>query len=281
MALTQILPSVLRLLPTIERIKPLLEAPVLEDQNLAEMGTISGKVEIDNLTFRYKQDSPYILKDINMEINPGEFVAFVGPSGSGKSTLLRLLLGLEACSSGNILYDGRDITQVSIKSLRKQLGVVLQSGRLLPGSILQNISGAQKLSMEAAWKLADQAALAQEIQDMPMGMHTNLTHGDALLSGGQKQRLLIARALSGNPKVLLFDEATSALDNQSQARVMRNIESLRTTRIVIAHRLSTIINADKIFVFNEGKIVQSGSYRELSTQEGLFQDLVKNQTSAS
>ncbi len=278
MALTQILPTMLRLLPTIERIKPLLEAPVLEEHNLAEIGTISGKVEIDNLTFRYKQDSPYILKDINMEINPGEFIAFVGPSGSGKSTLLRLLLGLESCSSGNILYDGKDIAQVSLKSLRKQLGVVLQSGRLLPGSILQNISGSQKLNMEAAWMLAEQAALAQDIEAMPMGMHTNLTHGDALLSGGQKQRLLIARALSGKPKVLLLDEATSALDNESQARVMRNIEALRATRVVVAHRLSTIINADKIFVFNEGKIVQSGSYQELSNQEGLFRELVKNQS---
>jgi ATP-binding cassette subfamily C protein len=277
LSLNGLLPSLLQFVPTLERIKPILETRIIPEKDLADMGTLLGKIEIDNLTFRYQKDSPYILKDIQMNIKPGEFVAFVGPSGSGKSTFLRLLLGLEKPSSGTVLYDGRDITQISIKGLRKQLGVVLQSGRLLPGSILQNICGANQLSMEQAWLLAEKASIADDIEAMPMGMHTNLTHGDALLSGGQKQRLLIARAIAGKPKVILFDEATSALDNQSQARVMRNIEALRATRIMVAHRLSTVVKANRIFVFNEGKIVQSGTYKELYAQEGLFRELAQNQ----
>jgi ABC-type bacteriocin/lantibiotic exporter with double-glycine peptidase domain len=213
-----------------------------------------------------------------MSVKAGEFVALVGPSGCGKSTLLRLILGLEKPTSGSILFDSVDLQQVNLKALRKQFGVVLQSSRLMPGDIYHNIAGAQQITMEEAWYYARLAAIDKDIKEMPMGMHTNLTHSTALLSGGQLQRLVIARALAGRPKLLLFDEATSALDNISQEKISRNLERIKCTRVVVAHRLSSIVNADNIFVMDEGRIVQSGTYSKLASEEGLFKELIKNQS---
>ena len=271
-------PSVLGLIPAIERIQPLLETRIVKDREKNDVGEISGHLEINRLAFRYDEESPYVLKDISLKIEPGEFVAFVGSSGCGKSTLLKLLLGLEKATSGAVFFDAKDVSKLHLKDLRKQLGVVLQSGRLLPGDILKNICGSHQLDIDEAWHLAEQAAVADDIRAMPMGMHTTLTHAEALLSGGQRQRLLIARALAGKPKILLLDEATSALDNISQDKVSKNLAALDCTRIVVAHRLSTIMDADRIYVFEAGEIVQVGSYQELLGQEGLFQSLVQSQS---
>nr|HPG57514.1 ATP-binding cassette domain-containing protein [Candidatus Wallbacteria bacterium] len=210
-------------------------------------------------------------------IKPGEFAAIVGPSGSGKSTLIRLLLGFDRPLSGAILYDGHDLSGVDVRAVRRQIGVVLQNGQLMSGTILSNITGSSMLTIDDAWDAARRAGLAEDIEMMPMGMHTMISEGASTISGGQKQRILIARALVKKPRVIIFDEATSALDNQTQAVVSESLENLHATRIVIAHRLSTIIKADRIFVVEAGRVVECGNYEELIKRGGLFKKMAERQ----
>ena len=217
------------------------------------------------------------MKNISLTVRAGEFVAFVGPSGSGKSTLLRLLLGFGQPETGAIHYDGQDLATLDIGSVRRQIGVVLQNGKLLPGDIFTNITGALPLTEQEAWDAAAMAGLADDIDKMPMGLHTVISSGGGTLSGGQQQRLMIARAIANRPRILFFDEATSALDNRTQALVTQSLDSLQATRVVIAHRLSTIMNADRIFVVAAGELAQEGNYETLINQPGLFADLAKRQ----
>jgi len=240
-------------------------------------GTLVGAIELSNVSFAYAPDMPPVLDDVSLSIKPGEFVALVGSSGSGKSTLLRLMLGFERPTSGGIYYDGHNLDEVDVGAVRRQLGVVLQSGRLMSGDIYTNIVGSSNLKLEDAWEAAAACGLDQDIKAMPMGMHSLVSDGGGTLSGGQRQRLLIARAIVNKPRIIYFDEATSALDNQSQAIVSASMGKLRATRVVIAHRLSTIIHADRIFVLDKGKIVQAGTYGTLMAQDGLFAELAKRQ----
>jgi ABC-type polar amino acid transport system ATPase subunit len=173
--------------------------------------------------------------------------------GSGKSTIMRLLLGFESPESGSIHYDDHDLATLNLEAVRRQLGVVLQSSRVFPGSVQQNIVGTSALTLDDAWEAAALAGLDEDIRAMPMGMQTFIVEGGSTLSGGQRQRLLIARAIVQRPRILLFDEATSALDNETQALVSRALEALKATRIVIAHRLSTIMHADRIDVLVTGR----------------------------
>jgi ATP-binding cassette subfamily C protein len=220
-----------------------------------------------------------ILRDVSLAIPSGQFVAFVGPSGSGKSTLFRLLLGFERPASGSVYYDGQDLANLDVQSIRRQIGVVLQNARLMTGSIFENIVGDGILTIDDAWAAARQAGLEGDLTTMPMGMHTVVSDGGGGLSGGQRQRLLIARAIVRKPRIVLFDEATSALDNHTQAIVSQSLKALNATRLVIAHRLSTVIRADRICVLDKGSLVETGSYDELMSREGLFTQLAKRQLS--
>ncbi len=266
--------------PVYERAKPILETPVEVDEVRADPGELTGAIELSHVSFRYAKDGPLILKDVSMQIRPGQFVAVVGPSGSGKSTIMRMLLGFDSPETGAIYLDGLDVSGLDVRALRRQIGVVLQNGRLMPGSIFANIVGAAVgLSLDDAWEAARMVGIDDDIRRMPMGMHTYVMEGGSTLSGGQRQRLLIARAIVNRPRILLLDEATSFLDNQSQAIITRSFENLNTTRIVIAHRLSTILNADWIYVVQNGVVVQSGVYEDLVQQVGPFAELVKRQLS--
>ncbi|HEY6349438.1 MAG TPA: NHLP bacteriocin export ABC transporter permease/ATPase subunit [Candidatus Angelobacter sp.] len=269
--------SALNVVPVYERIKPIFQALPEVTEIKKSPGQLTGMIEISRANFRYKPDAPLVLHDMSLTILPGQFVAIVGPSGCGKSTLFRLLLGFETPESGAIYFDNQDLSGLDIQAVRRQIGVVLQSSRPITGSIFNNIVGSAPLSVEDAWAAARLAGVAADIEQMPMGMHTHIADGGLGISGGQRQRLMIARAIVGRPRILLFDEATSALDNQTQAVVSRSLESLQATRIVIAHRLSTIIRADKIFVMDNGTIVDSGPYDELIAKEGVFQHLVNRQ----
>ncbi len=188
---------------------------------------------------------------------------------------MRLLLGFEEPQQGSILYDNQELEHLDILEVRRQLGVVLQDGHILSGSIMQNIKGAYNCTSEQAINAAKLAGLSDDIEKMPMKYETIVR--DGVLSGGQQQRLLIARAIVNEPNMLFFDEATSALDNKTQSQVSKSLDNLKATRIVIAHRLSTIKHADIIVVMEKGKIIQQGNYNALIQQQGLFSELVKRQ----
>ncbi len=269
--------TVLDVVPLYERALPILRTLPEVDVARSMPGPLNGDIEVSNLTFRYKPESPLVLRGISLKIEAGQFVAFVGSSGCGKSTLFRLLLGFEVPESGAIYYDGKDLSGLDVQAVRRQMGVVLQTSKLASGDIFTNIIGSSNLTINDAWEAARLAGIEDDIKRLPMGMHTVISEGGGGFSGGQRQRLLIARAVVNKPRILLFDEATSALDNLTQSAVSRSLESLQTTRIVIAHRLSTIMNADRIYVVDKGNIVQSGSYNELMAQEGLFRELALRQ----
>jgi ABC-type bacteriocin/lantibiotic exporter with double-glycine peptidase domain len=269
--------SVLLVVPLYERAQPILQALPEVDTTKADPGELSGQIDVDRVSFRYLEDGPLILNDVSIRIKAGEYVAIVGPSGSGKSTLFRMLLGLDVPESGSIYFDGRNLSQLDVVKTRRRMGVVMQSGKIRAGSILDNIIGSAPLTVTDAWDAAKMAGFDQDIEQMPMGMYTMLQQGGLTLSGGQRQRLMIARAIVNKPRVLLFDEATSALDNRTQAIVTASLQQLQATRIAIAHRLSTIQGADRIYVLEGGRLVQAGAYDELSRQSGLFADLIRRQ----
>ena len=266
-----------QVVPLYERARPILEAPAEVDPAKAAPGDLSGDIELSHVSFRYQPDGPLVLDDVSLHIRAGEFVAFVGPSGAGKSTIIRLLLGFEAPTAGSVYYDREDLAALDRQALRRQIGVVLQDGKLMPGDLFSNIVGSAPLSLEDAWDAARLAGLEEDIHEMPMGMQTVVGEGGGTLSGGQRQRLMIARAVVSRPRILLFDEATSALDNRTQAAVSQSLDRLKATRVVVAHRLSTILHADCIYVLDGGRIVQRGRYAELMEQPGLFADLVRRQ----
>jgi NHLM bacteriocin system ABC transporter ATP-binding protein len=277
LAMVGVLSTILVLVPVYERLSPILETLPEVDESKVEPGELAGDIEFSHVSFRYHADGPAILDDVSFRARPGEFIALVGPSGAGKSTCLRLILGFEKPVSGSIYFDGQDLASLAVRSVRRQIGVVLQSGRPMAGSIVSNILGSANLGIEAAWEAARMAGLEEDIKAMPMGMHTVISEGAETFSGGQKQRILIARAIVHRPRIVLFDEATSALDNRTQDIVSKSLERLKSTRIVIAHRLSTIQNADRIYVFEAGRVVEEGTYQELIGKGGAFARLAERQ----
>ena len=264
--------------PILEMAEPFLKT-VPETQEKKEIVTnIHGSVELSHVSFRYDDDSPYILNDLSLKIKPGEYVAIVGRTGCGKSTLMRLLLGFEKPEKGAVYYDGKDIESLDLGSLRRKIGTVMQQSGLFQGDIYSNIVlTAPGLSVDEAWDAAEKAGIADDIRAMPMGMYTMVSEGGGGISGGQKQRLMIARAIAPKPKLLFFDEATSALDNKTQKQVSEALDAMGCTRVVIAHRLSTIRHCDRILVLDGGTIVEDGSYDELIAKGGFFADLVARQ----
>lgn len=264
--------------PSLKLIEPILSEAPETSAGKTVVGRLSGAIEMSHVTFRYSEKSPVVLDDLNLKIKPREYIAIVGRSGCGKSTLMRLLMGFEKPESGMIMYDQRDLAELDPASLRRNIGVVLQNGKLFAGSIFSNITiSAPWLTLKEAWEAAEMAGMADDIRNMPMGMHTLISEGSGGISGGQKQRLMIARAIAPKPKILMFDEATSALDNITQKKVSDTLDTLNCTRVVIAHRLSTIRNCDRILVMDKGKIAEDGSYDELIAKNGLFAELVERQ----
>ena len=270
--------SVAMIRPVLEMAKPILDAVPETSEEKKMVQSLRGRVELSHLSFRYSDTMPMVLDDLSLQIKSGEYVAIVGKTGCGKSTLVRLLLGLETPQKGAIYYDGLDMQTLDLRSLRRNIGTVIQDGKLFQGSIYENIAiSAPGLTMNEAWEAAELAGIADDIRAMPMGMHTLISEGQGGISGGQRQRLMIARAIAPKPKLLIFDEATSALDNITQKKVSQSLDSLRCTRIVIAHRLSTIRQCDRILVLDGGHIIEDGTYDELLEKKGFFAELVARQ----
>jgi len=278
LALTSGISSFSSVRPIFELARPIMEACPQTGTEKEIVKSISGNVEINNVTFRYTKDGPKILDNLSLKIKSGQYVAVVGKTGCGKSTLMRLLLGFETPDTGAVYFDGKDVSKLDQKSFHRQIGVVMQNGKLFSGSIYSNITvSAPQLTMDEAWEAAAMAGIDEDIRAMPMGMHTVLSEGTGGISGGQKQRLMIARAIAPKPKLLLLDEATSALDNITQKQVSDSLNRMKCTRIVIAHRLSTIRECDRILVLDHGKIIEDGNYEELVSQNGFFAELVRRQ----
>ena len=240
-------------------------------------GILKGELSVRDVVFRYELGGPAVLDGVSFHVSPGEQIAIVGPSGCGKTTLMRILLGLEEPESGVISADGKDLASLDRPSLRRQIGCVLQSSALLPGPLKLNVDMGRQFDTEEIWRALDAAAVGEDIRALAMGLDTPINDESGTLSGGQRQRVLIARALAGDPKMLILDEATSALDNVTQKAVVDSIERLRLTRIVVAHRLSTIRNADRIIVLVSGKVVQEGTFEELMSAPGHFRELALRQ----
>lgn len=264
--------------PVAEMVKPILETVPEIAAGKKVLTRISGGIELNNVSFRYAEGMPMIVDNLSLKLRPGQYVALVGKTGCGKSTLMRLLLGFETPQKGAIYYDGKDLSTVDLKSLRRRIGVVMQNGKLFSGDIFSNITiSAPWLTMDEAWEAAELSGIADDIRDMPMGMNTMISEGSGGVSGGQRQRLMIARAVASKPRILMFDEATSALDNLTQKTVADSLANLKCTRIVIAHRLSTIKECDRIIVLDAGRVIEDGSYDELIQKDGYFAELVARQ----
>jgi ATP-binding cassette subfamily B protein len=267
-----------------ERINDVLEAEPEEDLHTKprkHLGKLGGHIKFQNVTFRYHPESETnVLENLNFEIQPEQMVALVGRSGSGKTTLSKLILGLYPPKEGKILIDGCDITHISLRSLRSQIGVVDQDTFLFGGTIRENIAIAHPdASLEDIIQAAKLAGADEFIQKLPMGYESQIGEGGGMLSGGQRQRLAIARALMGNPRLLLFDEATSHLDSESERIIQNNLKTILKgrTSIIIAHRLSTVRNADLILVLDHGVLVESGTHDELISKQGHYYYLNQQQ----
>ncbi|MBW4509357.1 MAG: ATP-binding cassette domain-containing protein [Scytonematopsis contorta HA4267-MV1] len=267
-----------------ERINDVLEAEPEEDLHnkpRKTLGRIDGNIRFQNVTFRYHPESgTNVLENLSFEIQTEQMVAVVGRSGSGKTTLSKLILGLYPPTDGKVLIDGHDTSSVSLKSLRSQVGVVDQDTFLFGGTIRQNISIAHpEASLEEVIQAAKFAGADEFIQKLPMGYESQIGEGGGILSGGQRQRLAIARALMGNPRLLLFDEATSNLDSESERIIQNNLKTILKgrTSVIIAHRLSTVRNADLILVLDRGILVESGIHDELITKKGHYYYLNQQQ----
>jgi ATP-binding cassette, subfamily B, bacterial HlyB/CyaB len=274
-------------LVAVERINDVLDSEPEEDLQHSirqSLPPIGGHIQFKNLTFRYhSENDSNILENLSFEIKPGQMVALVGRSGSGKTTISKLVLGLYPPTEGKILIDGYDITTLSLQSLRKQVGVVDQDTFLFGGTIRENISLAYPgASLEEIIEAGKLAGADDFIKKLPMGYETQIGEGGGMLSGGQRQRIAIARALLGNPQLLVLDEATSHLDTESERIIQKNFNTIlkgRTT-LIIAHRLSTVKNADLILVLDRGVLIESGNHEELMAKRGHYFYLNQQQLDA-
>jgi ABC-type bacteriocin/lantibiotic exporter with double-glycine peptidase domain len=263
----------------LDRIDDVLDTQREQDRSkVSPAGRLKGSIRLEGVSFRYGPLAPYAVSEVSIEIPAGRFVALVGPSGAGKSTLASLLVGLYQPSEGRILFDGRDLTELDLRTVRSQVGIVPQHPYLFGTSIRANVALSDpSLPLARVVEAAQRAHIHDDVLAMPMGYETVLADGGASLSGGQRQRLALARALVHRPAILLLDEATSSLDTVTEVRIQRELAALRSTRIVIAHRLSTIRDADLILVMDAGKVVEQGRHEELLARGGVYARLVAAQ----
>ena len=258
-----------------------LPEPIHDKEDAKELPKIEGHVKVEHVTFGYK-DGINALEDVSLEVKPGQMIAFVGPSGAGKSTIANLIPRFYEINSGAISIDGHDIREVTVASLREQIGIVPQETMLFSTTVMENIRyGRLNATDEEVIEAAKAANADVFIRDLPQGYDTPIGERGLNLSGGQRQRMSIARAILKNPRILILDEATSALDTESEKIVQAALDSLMVgrTSFVIAHRLSTIFNADQIYVIDGGRIKEHGTHEELLAKDGLYSHLYNIQFS--
>ena len=264
----------------IERFNEIMdtEPDIVDKKGSRELVVTQGKIDFENVSFKYSEETDDVLNDVNLHIGSGESFALVGPSGGGKTTICNLIPRFYELSSGSIKIDGTDIRDVTLKSLRENIGIVQQDVYLFSGTVRENIEYGKPGATEEEIREAARLAGAEEFIDkLPDGFDTYVGERGVKLSGGQKQRISIARVFLKNPKILILDEATSALDNESEHLVQQSLERLakgRTT-LTVAHRLTTIKNADTILVVTKDGIAESGNHEELVAKDGLYASMFK------
>ena len=270
--------SLMLIRPLAEQMQPIFSTELEQTEALTSVTRLRGDVEVRDITFRYEDDGPNVLDGISFKIKRGESVAFVGESGCGKSTLLQILLGFEKPLTGTVFYDNAMFDTLDARSLRKHLGVVLQSSKIIPGTIYSNIAfNSPWMTEQDVMAALDKAQVGQFVSELPQGVDTELSQFSGGISGGQKQCILLARALANNPSVIILDEATSAMDNLTQSKALEALGNIHATKIMVAHRLSTVVDCDHIFVMQDGRITEDGTYEELIAKNGFFAELVARQ----
>ncbi|CEA03301.1 Putative multidrug export ATP-binding/permease protein [Metalysinibacillus saudimassiliensis] len=265
-----------------DRMFELMDEPheIQDKKGAHELTRARGDIAFDHVSFKYDPDGSEILHDVNFTVKAGETVAFVGMSGGGKSTIVNLIPRFYEVSEGAVRIDGHDVRDVTVKSLREQIGLVLQDTILFSDTIRENILMGQPNATEEQMIAAAKAANAHDfIVSLPQGYDTTVGERGVKLSGGQKQRVAIARVFLKNPAILVLDEATSALDLESESLIQESVEKLAADRttIMIAHRLSTITHADRIIVISHGKVIEQGTHQQLLRQQSAYYDLYKIQ----
>ena len=271
-----------RAMSSINRVMDMLDTPIaIHSGNLSlSSNIINGEIKLNNISFAYNNRKP-IIKNLNLHIPSGDTIAIVGSTGSGKSTLVKLLLRFYELQAGKITLDGVDIRDINLTDLRRSIGLVSQDVFLFHGTVKENIAygmnGATEQEVITAAKIAEAHNF---ISHLPQGYETIVGERGQKLSGGQRQRIAIARAVLKNPPILILDEATSAVDNETEAAIARSLEKIthNRTTIAIAHRLSTIRHADRIYVLEDGQIVEQGTHEELLAQQGVYDNLWQVQT---
>lgn len=275
------LPTIAKGLESVNSVGDILLCEDIENNNKKKkVKTVSGQITFKNVDFKYKDSEVPVLKNLSLDIKPGETIAFVGASGAGKSTILNLVIGFFQTTKGQVMIDGQDIKTLNLPSYRSHIAVVPQNAILFSDTIRENIIyGTDDISDEDLNKVIKAANLEELIASLPEGLDTKVTEHGKNLSGGQRQRVSIARAFVRNPKILILDEATSALDSISEKKIQESIENLvkNRTTLVVAHRLSTIRNADRIAVIGDGGLQEFGTYDELMEKKGEFYKLKKLQ----
>lgn len=266
---------------TIERLKDITDVPE-ENNNIGkEEPNLTGSIELENVSFSYtSNEEDLVLSNISLSIQSGQKIAIVGESGSGKSTLAKLLIGLYEPTKGALYYDGKSISNINKKSLRKQMAIVPQEIQLLNKSIFENITmGNLQASIEDVKKAAEIARISDTIESLPMKYNTLVSDMGMNFSGGQRQRIALAKSILNNQKVVVLDEATSSLDSLNEVKIANYFKEIGSTSIVIAHRLSTIMNSDVIFVLESGKIIERGTHEELINFKGRYYELYSSSES--
>lgn len=269
----QLMSSYMETMQSVRRTDQLLTQPLEQTGIKQYVEKLNGEIRVENLCFHYP-DAPYpVLSDLSFRCAPGEMVGIIGRSGSGKSTVLRLISALERPDSGKIYFDGIPLESLDFTTLRRRIGVVLQSSAVFTGTVRDNIYLGRRASKEELDRALEVSMFSEVLKTMPMGLDSILTGGGGTLSGGEQQRLLLARALLTDVDILLLDEATSALDSLTQAAVMGRLEAMKITRIVVAHRLETVRKSNEILVVKNGRVVERGTYEDLAASSVVFNAL--------